>query len=26
VVIYGRRAVGGVTRDVVIDVTCAPLY
>ena len=26
VVIYGRRNVGGVTRDVVIDVTCAPLY
>lgn len=26
VVIYGRRAIGGVTRDVVIDVTCAPLY
>jgi uncharacterized protein YcfL len=26
VVIYGRRQVGGVTRDVVIDVTCAPLY
>jgi len=26
VVIYGRRIVGGVTRDVVIDVTCAPLY
>lgn len=26
IVIYGRRQVGGVTRDVVIDVTCAPLY
>ena len=26
VVIYGRREVGGVVRDVVIDVTCAPLY
>ena len=26
IVIYGRRHVGGVTRDVVIDVTCAPLY
>ena len=26
VVIYGRRSVGGVTRDVVVDVTCAPLY
>ena len=26
IVIYGRRIVGGVSRDVVIDVTCAPLY
>ena len=26
VVVYGRRNVGGVTRDVVVDVTCAPLY
>ena len=26
VVIYGRRAVGGVTRAVGIDVTCARLY
>ena len=26
VVIYGKRKVGGVTRDIVVDVTCAPLY
>ena len=26
VVIYGKRKVGGVTRDVVVDVSCAPLY
>jgi uncharacterized protein YcfL len=26
VVIYGKRKVGGMTRDVVVDVTCAPLY
>ena len=26
VVIYGRRNIGGVSRDVVVDVTCAPLY
>ena len=26
VVIYGKRKVGGVTRDIVVDVSCAPLY
>ena len=26
VVIYGKRKVGGMTRDIVVDVTCAPLY
>jgi hypothetical protein len=26
VMIYGKRKVGGVTRDIVVDVTCAPLY
>lgn len=26
VVVYGKRKVGGVTRDIVVDVTCAPLY
>ncbi len=26
VVVYGKRRVGGVTRDIVVDVTCAPLY
>lgn len=26
VVIYGKRKIGGVTRDIVVDVTCAPLY
>ena len=26
IVIYGKRKVGGMTRDVVVDVTCAPLY
>lgn len=26
VMIYGKRKVGGVTRDVVVDVSCAPLY
>jgi len=26
VVIYAKRKVGGMTRDVVVDVTCAPLY
>jgi len=26
IVIYGKRKVGGVTRDIVVDVTCAPLY
>ena len=26
VVIYGKRKVGGVIRDIVVDVTCAPLY
>jgi hypothetical protein len=24
--VYGKRKVGGVTRDIVVDVTCAPLY
>lgn len=26
VVVYGKRKIGGVTRDIVVDVTCAPLY
>jgi uncharacterized protein YcfL len=26
VMIYGKRKIGGVTRDIVVDVTCAPLY
>lgn len=26
VVIYGKRKIGGVTRDIVVDVSCAPLY
>ena len=26
VVIYGKRKVGGMTRDIVVDVTCAPIY
>jgi uncharacterized protein YcfL len=26
VMIYGKRKIGGVTRDIVADVTCAPLY
>jgi len=26
VIIYGKRKVGGVTRDIVVDVSCAPLY
>jgi uncharacterized protein YcfL len=24
--VYGKRKVGGVTRDIVVDVICAPLY
>ena len=26
VVIYAKRKVGGMTRDIVVDVSCAPLY
>lgn len=26
VMIYGKRTISGATRDVVVDVTCAPLY
>ena len=26
VVIYAKRKVGGLTRDIVVDVSCAPLY
>ena len=26
IVVYGKRRVGGMTRDIVVDVTCAPLY
>jgi uncharacterized protein YcfL len=26
VIIYGKRRIGGVTRDIVVDVSCAPLY
>ena len=26
VMIYAKRKVGGMTRDIVVDVSCAPLY
>ena len=26
IMIYAKRKVGGMTRDIVVDVTCAPLY